>query len=209
LKVPRKRLILAWLCRRRRGRRRRRRALAEATERAMHFCNQARDLIDADSILRDVATDDPQSRSGDRCSTSMSSVSNADISAGCSAGISASLMGLNPRSIASAGSCHLITRSLRRPIRSGVRQWQSRSVLVANRRKPSCRLPKWSQRPHSGVPQTAIASRGVARTRLLEESREYASSSGLYLARLYRIMESISSVASRLVLGVCGVSGLP
>jgi hypothetical protein len=64
-------------------------------------------------------------------------------------GISASLMGLNLRSIASAGSCHLITRSLRRPIRSGVRQWQSRSVLVANRRKPSCRLPKWSQRPHS------------------------------------------------------------
>jgi hypothetical protein len=35
-------------CRRRRGWRRRRRALAEANERAMHFCNQARELIDAD-----------------------------------------------------------------------------------------------------------------------------------------------------------------
>ena len=45
-----------------RGRRRRRRALAEATERAMHFCNQARELIDADSILRDVATDDPRNQ---------------------------------------------------------------------------------------------------------------------------------------------------
>jgi hypothetical protein len=41
---------------------RRRGALAEATERAMHFCNQARDLIDADSILRDVATDDPHNQ---------------------------------------------------------------------------------------------------------------------------------------------------
>jgi hypothetical protein len=49
-------------CRRRRGRRRRRRALAEANERAMHFCNQARELIDADSILRDVATDDPRNQ---------------------------------------------------------------------------------------------------------------------------------------------------
>jgi hypothetical protein len=49
-------------CLRRRGRRRRRRALAEATERAMHFCNQARELIDADSILRDVATDDPRNQ---------------------------------------------------------------------------------------------------------------------------------------------------
>jgi hypothetical protein len=49
-------------CRRRRGRLRRRRALAEATERAMHFCNQARELIDADSILRDVATDDPHNQ---------------------------------------------------------------------------------------------------------------------------------------------------
>jgi len=49
-------------CRRRRGRRRRRRALAEATERATHFCNQARELIDADSILRDVATDDPRNQ---------------------------------------------------------------------------------------------------------------------------------------------------
>ena len=48
--------------RRRRGRRRRRRALAEANERAMHFCNQARELIDADSILRDVATDDPRNQ---------------------------------------------------------------------------------------------------------------------------------------------------
>ena len=49
-------------CRRRRGRCRRRRALAEANERAMHFCNQARELIDADSILRDVATDDPRNQ---------------------------------------------------------------------------------------------------------------------------------------------------
>ncbi|HWX38321.1 MAG TPA: hypothetical protein VNY09_03715, partial [Candidatus Sulfotelmatobacter sp.] len=49
--------------------------------------------------------------------------------AGCSAGIFASLMGLNPRNIASAGGCHLITRSLHRPIRSGVRQWQSKIGL--------------------------------------------------------------------------------
>jgi hypothetical protein len=127
-----------------------------------------------------------QSRSGDRCSTTMSSASNADIAAGCSAGIFASLMGLNPRNIASAGGCHLITRSLHRPIRSGVRQWQSRSVLVANRRKPSCRLPKWSQRAHSGVAanrdrQPRSSSHAAAR-----RSRESASGSGLYPARLRR-----------------------
>ena len=28
----------------------------------MHFCNQARELIDADSILRDVVTDDPHNQ---------------------------------------------------------------------------------------------------------------------------------------------------
>ena len=43
---------------------RRRRALAKATERAMHRRNQARELIDADSILRDIATDDPRSQAG-------------------------------------------------------------------------------------------------------------------------------------------------
>jgi hypothetical protein len=114
----------------------------------------------------------------------MSSASNADIAAGCSAGIFASLMGLNPRNIASAGGCHLITRSLHRPIRSGVRQWQSRSVLVANRRKPSCRLPKWSQRAHSGVAancdrQPRSSSHAAAR-----RSRESASGSGLYAIAL-------------------------
>lgn len=35
-----------------------RRALAEATERAMHCRNQSRNLIDGDTILRDITTDD-------------------------------------------------------------------------------------------------------------------------------------------------------
>jgi hypothetical protein len=41
-----------------RGRRRRRRALDEATERAMHRRNQSRNLINADTILRDITPDD-------------------------------------------------------------------------------------------------------------------------------------------------------
>ena len=40
------------------GRRRRRRALAEATERAMHRRYQSRNLINADTILRDITPDD-------------------------------------------------------------------------------------------------------------------------------------------------------
>ena len=41
---------------------RRRRAFAKTTERAMHCRNEARELIDADSILHDVATDDPRTQ---------------------------------------------------------------------------------------------------------------------------------------------------
>ena len=41
-----------------RGRRRRGRALAEATERAMHRRYQTRNLINADTILRDITPDD-------------------------------------------------------------------------------------------------------------------------------------------------------
>src|SRR5439155_17470221 len=41
---------------------RRRRAPAKATERAVHRRNQARELIDADSILRDIATDNPRNQ---------------------------------------------------------------------------------------------------------------------------------------------------
>jgi hypothetical protein len=41
-----------------RGRRRRRRALAEATERAMHRRYQSRYLINADTISRDITSDD-------------------------------------------------------------------------------------------------------------------------------------------------------
>ena len=54
-------------CGRRRGRRRRRCALAEATERAMHRRNEARELIEADSILRDIATDDPRNQEEINC----------------------------------------------------------------------------------------------------------------------------------------------
>ena len=93
-----------------------------------------------------------RSRSGDRCSATMSSASNADIAARCCAGISASPMDLNPRRIARAGSCRLITRSPRRLIRSGVRRWQGRSAS-GDRRKLSCRrrLLKWLHRRRSGV----------------------------------------------------------
>ena len=42
-------------CRRRHGR-----ALDEATERAMHCRNQSRNLINVDTILRDITPDDPQ-----------------------------------------------------------------------------------------------------------------------------------------------------
>ena len=41
---------------------RHRRAPAKATERAMHRRDEARELIDADGILRDVATDDPRNQ---------------------------------------------------------------------------------------------------------------------------------------------------
>ena len=90
----------------------------------------------------------------------MSCASNAGFAARCYAGISATLMGWNQRRIASAGSCRLVTQSSRQPIRSGVRQWQSRSASE-ERGKPSCRrrLPKrwrrWfrksSPRPRRGV----------------------------------------------------------
>jgi len=46
---------------------RRGRALAKATERAMHRRNQARELIDADSILRDIATDNPRNQAEINC----------------------------------------------------------------------------------------------------------------------------------------------
>ena len=46
---------------------RRGRALAKATERAMHRRNQACELIDADSILRDIATDNPRNQAEINC----------------------------------------------------------------------------------------------------------------------------------------------
>jgi hypothetical protein len=114
----------------------------------------------------------------------MSSASNADITARCSAGISASLMGLNPLSIAPAGSCQLITRSPRRPIRSGVRRWQSRSVLVAGCRTPPLRrlLLRWPHRLQRGAAanrgrQPRSSSHAAARS---EQRRP--SGSGLYPA---------------------------
>jgi hypothetical protein len=95
------------------------------------------------------------------------------------------LMASNPRGIASAGSCQRITRSPRRPIRSGVRRWQSGSVLVANRRKPSCRLPKWSQHPQSGVAanrdrQPRSSLRAAARSEHRKPSGLYPVASVLY-----------------------------
>jgi hypothetical protein len=94
-------------------------------------------------------------------------------------------MASNPRGIASAGSCQRITRSPRRPIRSGVRRWQSGSVLVANRRKPSCRLPKWSQHPQSGVAanrdrQPRSSLRAAARSEHRKPSGLYPVASVLY-----------------------------
>ena len=41
-----------------------RRALAEATEGAMHRCNQSRELIDGDTILRNITTDDLRYQAG-------------------------------------------------------------------------------------------------------------------------------------------------
>ena len=46
---------------------RHRRALAKTTERAMHCRNEARELIDADNILRDVATDDSRNQEEINC----------------------------------------------------------------------------------------------------------------------------------------------
>ena len=94
-------------------------------------------------------------------------------------------MASNPRGIASAGSCQRITRSPRRPIRSGVRRWQSGSVLVANRRKPSCRLQKWSQHPQSGVAanrdrQPRSSLRAAARSEHRKPSGLYPVASVLY-----------------------------
>ena len=97
-------------------------------------------------------------------------------------------MASNPRGIASAGSCQRITRSPRRPIRSGVRRWQSGSVLVANRRKPSCRLPKWSQHPQSGVAanrdrQPRSSLRAAARSEHRKPSGLYPVASVLWVRR--------------------------
>jgi hypothetical protein len=94
-------------------------------------------------------------------------------------------MASNPRGIASAGSCQRITQSPRRPIRSGVRRWQSGSVLVANRRKPSCRLPKWSQHPQSGAAanrdrQPRSSLRAAARSEHRKPSGLYPVASVLY-----------------------------
>jgi hypothetical protein len=112
------------------------------------------------------------SRSGDRCSATVSSASSAGFSARCSAGISASLTGSNPRGIASGGSCQLITQSPRRPIRNGVRRWQSGSVLVAYPRKPSRRRPhrQWSLRSRSGV--AANRDRQPRIPRALDDARQ-------------------------------------
>jgi hypothetical protein len=190
MKVPRKQLISSWL-----------RGSSVAMSRKILSASISSRASFRRCIARSVASARahrrlrrprrrPQSRSGDRCSTTMSSASSADIAAGCSAGISASPMGLNPRSIVSAGGCHLITRSLRRPIRSGVRQWQSRSVLVTNRRKPSCRLPKWSQGPHSGVAANRDRQpRSSSYSAAPPGERQKSSGSDLYpAAPIYRII---------------------
>ena len=102
------------------------------------------------------------SRSGDRCSATVSSASSAGFSARCSAGISASFTGSNPRGIASGGSCQLITQSPRRPIRNGVRRWQSGSVLVAypGSRRVDAHTGSGRSAPEAAWPQTAIGSRG-------------------------------------------------
>jgi len=102
----------------------------------------------------------------------LSSASSAGFSARCSAGISASLTGSNPRGIASGGSCQLITQSPRRPIRNGVRRWQSGSVLVAYPRKPSRRRPhrQWSLHSRRGV--AANRDRQPRIPRALDDARQ-------------------------------------
>jgi hypothetical protein len=65
------------------------------------------------------------------------------------------------------------------------RRWQSGSVLVANRRKPSCRLPKWSQHPQSGVAanrdrQPRSSLRAAARSEHRKPSGLYPVASVLY-----------------------------
>ena len=41
-----------------------RRVRAETTERAVHRCDQTPDLIDTDTILRDITTDDVRNQAG-------------------------------------------------------------------------------------------------------------------------------------------------
>ena len=50
--------------RRQRFRQGRRRVRPEAAERAMHRCNQPRELIDTDTVLRDITTDDLRDQAG-------------------------------------------------------------------------------------------------------------------------------------------------